>query len=391
LEIRVNSVIREVRTLASFALLAGALASSASAQFSTAKSPLDSWTQSGSYLLATYQYDDGTSENSLGLTNGGDMGWMHMFNAIPNMNTIGSIEFTIGTSIGASGPLLGQTAKACIWDDPNEDGNPTDAVLLSGPTGVVVTQIDNDVFMTATMAPVPVTGKFFVGMVISHAAGLFPASMDTAQSSLGRAWVVGTNTTGAFNFANLGANSIPPLEMDSIGFPSVFLLRGEVGGTQTTPFCTPKASLVCGTPVISATGTSSATATSGFTISASPARNNKSGILLYNTTRVSPGVPFQGGTLCVDPMGLRRAGSTNSLGGCGANNCTGIFSLDINAFASSTWTVPDCNGAPSGIPPNNPAAFLLTPGTTVHVQWWGRDSVATGSYVSSGLSYVVGS
>jgi len=146
---------------------------------------------------------------------------------------------------------------------------------------------------------------------------------------------------------------------------------------------------VCGSPSISAAGLSSVSSTSGFVITAAPARNNKSGILMYNTTLGSP-VPFQGGTLCVDPMGLRRAGSTNSQAGCGPNNCNGSFAIDMNAFATAAWVVPDCVGAPSGIPPNNPAAFLSTAGTTVHSQYWGRDSVASGSFVSAGLSWVTG-
>jgi hypothetical protein len=163
----------------------------------------------------------------------------------------------------------------------------------------------------------------------------------------------------------------------------------RIANTPTTPFCTAKAGLVCGVPAISVSGVSSATAASGFLVQAGPARNNRSGILMYNTN-LGPAVPFQGGTLCIDAMGLRRAGSTNSGGGCGANNCNGVFSIDMNAFAMAAWVVPDCTGAPAGIAPNNPAAFLGTAGTMVHAQYWGRDSVATGSFVSDGVSWVIG-
>jgi hypothetical protein len=157
-----------------------------------------------------------------------------------------------------------------------------------------------------------------------------------------------------------------------------------------TKFCTSKAGLVCGAPTISSSGTPSAMATSGFTISAAPARSNRSGILLYNTVS-GPALPFQGGTLCIDPMGLRRAGSTNSMGTCppAPTGCDGVFSIDMNAFAKGLWVVPDCTGAPSGTPPNNPAGFLTVAGTKVFTQWWGRDSVPTGSFVSEGLCYDV--
>jgi hypothetical protein len=208
-------------------------------------------------------------------------------------------------------------------------------------------------------------------------------------------------TTGGVNIAG-GAdtyvdNSLPSSPfMDFIGLhqssPDVVrIYESNIrNGTPTTTFCTAKATLVCGQPSISAAGTSSVTASSGFTVSAGPARSDKSGILLYNNAGVVAGVPFQGGTLCVPAMGLRRAGSTNSQGTCGPANCTGVFSLDMNAFAQGAWVVPDCAGAPTATPPNNPAAFLLTPGIQIDVQYWGRDSVPTGSFVSNGLSYIQG-
>jgi len=159
---------------------------------------------------------------------------------------------------------------------------------------------------------------------------------------------------------------------------------------NVTKFCTAKAGLVCGTPAISAAGVSSVTATSGFVVSAGPARSDKSGILLYNNAGTTAGVPFQGGTLCIPPMGLRRAGSTNSQGTCGPPDCSGVFAIDMNTFAQGMWVVPDCAGAPTLTPPNNPAPFLVTAGTQIDVQYWGRDSVASGSFVSDGLSYVQG-
>jgi hypothetical protein len=154
-------------------------------------------------------------------------------------------------------------------------------------------------------------------------------------------------------------------------------------------FCTAKTALVCGPPSIAATGVPSATATSGFTISAGPARTCKSGILLYNQGQ-APATSFQGGTLCLESMGLRRAGSTSSMGTPGGANCDGQFSIDMNAFASGQWVVPACDGSPSGFPSSSPAGFLTTVGAAVGTQFWGRDSQGTGSFVSNGLEYVVG-
>ena len=53
-----------------------------------------------------------------------------------------------------------------------------------------------------------------------------------------------------------------------------------------------------------------------------------------------------------------------------------MFSVDVNTFASG-------NGG------GNPDPCLAIVGQQVNVQWWGRDSIATGSFLSDGLEYVV--
>ena len=157
-----------------------------------------------------------------------------------------------------------------------------------------------------------------------------------------------------------------------------------------TFFCTAKTTVACGTPAISFNGIPSSSQQSGFIVGAGPARSCKSGILLYNSAQAAAGLPFQGGTLCVESMGLRRAGSTNSQGTPGGANCDGFFAIDINVFTKGAWVVPACDGSPAGIPSNNSAPFLNVAGNQIWAQWWGRDSVATGSLVSDGLSWIVG-
>jgi len=147
-------------------------------------------------------------------------------------------------------------------------------------------------------------------------------------------------------------------------------------------FCTAKPGLFCGLPVISSTGLPSASATSGFVIQSAPARANRIGVLLYNTQKGGP-VAFQGGTLCLLTSNLRRGGPTDSLGTPG--QCDGAFAVDMNAFAHGLWVVP----GGSTLTQNNPAPYLLVPGTTVHCQYWGRDTNLTGNHVSDGLSYTI--
>ena len=268
----------------------------------------------------------------------------------------------------------------------------------------------------------------FGGLDYDPASGLFYATNDDATPFGSGVYSLDVFGTGAITFIA----SYPPGETDidgcAVGGGKVWLIEDEpsplhnldlttllydpappmspmtasavfsggswapgLGGSSLPEFfCTAKTTLVCGTPAIGFTGSPSATSTSGFVVSAGPARTCKSGILLYNTAQVTPGVAFQGGTLCVEPMGLRRAGSTNSMGTPGGTNCDGSFSIDMNAFANALWVVPDCAGAPSGLAPNTPAGYLLNMGQDVFCQYWGRDSVASGSFVSDGLHYQVG-
>jgi hypothetical protein len=161
-----------------------------------------------------------------------------------------------------------------------------------------------------------------------------------------------------------------------------------VSGVEPSPcagvgpnFCTAKAALACGPSTIGASGTPSASATSGFVVTAAPATGNRLGFLLYNTSSV-PGLPFaQTGTLCVNPAGLRRAGIVGS-GGTN-NQCDGAFTIDMNAFAQGLHVPPPGQGT------TVPAGFLTSPGTTVHAQIWGRDTQATGELLSDALSWAI--
>jgi hypothetical protein len=164
----------------------------------------------------------------------------------------------------------------------------------------------------------------------------------------------------------------------------------ELAPRAPNSFCTTKAALACGAPAIASTGRASATDTSGFVVSAAPALSSQVGLLLYGTGVPPGGAPFQGGTLCIDPAGLRRAGPTNSGGACAVNACTGAFTIDMNSFAQGLWVVPDCAGNPAGLPSTTPAPYLTLPGTRVHAQFWGRDTPQTGNFLSDARIWIVG-
>jgi hypothetical protein len=139
-------------------------------------------------------------------------------------------------------------------------------------------------------------------------------------------------------------------------------------------YCTAKTNSCGGTPAIGSTGTRSVSAGSGFVITGSGAIQGKFGLIVYGPNGRG-NAPFNGGILCVAAQGVRRSVTSAATGGTGAPVCDATLSLDFNAFAAGTIG-------------GNPAMFLGIVGQQVNAQWWARDTVANGSYLSDGLEFV---
>jgi len=138
-------------------------------------------------------------------------------------------------------------------------------------------------------------------------------------------------------------------------------IRGQLllGTTNPVRYCTAKLNSLGCTPVIGSSGTPSAVATSGFVVSGTQVRNNKSGILFYGVNG-GQAVPFTGGTLCVAAQ-IKRSPALNSGGTpAPANDCSGVYAIDMSAFAQ-------------GLLGGTPLPALSQSGTIVCCQFWGRD------------------
>ena len=152
----------------------------------------------------------------------------------------------------------------------------------------------------------------------------------------------------------------------------------ECEGAPPFAFCSGKFTAGGCAPTMAFTGYSSATKGFGFIVKGNGSINNKNGLLLYSINGPAS-TPFQGGVLCVNTP-IKRTPGVNSGGSpAPADDCTGVFAIDFNAFAV---------GALGG----TPLAALQIPGTNVTAQWWGRDPgypAPNNSQLANGLQFQV--
>lgn len=137
-------------------------------------------------------------------------------------------------------------------------------------------------------------------------------------------------------------------------------------------FCSPTKSPVGCLPVLSAQGTSSASAGSGHPITVTETLNDQVGLFVYSTAGYQA-LPFAGGYLCVGSP-LRRM-PAQATGGSPPPivDCTGTMSLDFN-----TWIASGSDAT-------------LDAGSKVYLQSWTRDPASpSGALLSEALGFLVG-
>ena len=203
----------------------------------------------GNIPLFTYVIDDGTAEDSVGLTSGGTFVACNEFTVSGGNNVITSISIAFGTPLFPDPTLNGLPFTAALWSDPNGDGSPTDAVVLAMANGVI-SGAGTDTFVTVPIPPTMVTtANFFVGFLITHTAGQFPAGFDESNPIPNRSWVALTSSINDLS----GAQTI-----ESAGLLGNWMIRADGntgGGGSPTPTPTGSPSCTPGYTTATSTGT----------------------------------------------------------------------------------------------------------------------------------------
>jgi hypothetical protein len=160
---------------------------------------------------------------------------------------------------------------------------------------------------------------------------------------------------------------------DSVNVGSAYVFRLSPAAVV---YCTAGTSASGCQALLSASGSASATAPSGFTLQASTVEGQKDGLFFFGTNGQQAN-PWGNGTSyqCVVPP-VVRGGTLSGTGTVGA--CDGSFAQDLNAL----W----CPACPK--PAKNPGA-----GAVVQAQLWYRDPLSTSNQTTSlsdAIEFVVG-
>ena len=141
-------------------------------------------------------------------------------------------------------------------------------------------------------------------------------------------------------------------------------------GPSPTIYCSAKANSLGCVPAIGYAGVPSATSLASFDVTAINVLNKKSGILFYGYAATS--MAFQGGTLCVASP-TRFTPIQDAGGNAGASDCSGTYSLDMNAWIRS------------GVDQQ------LVVGQDVYAQYWTRDPQSPSTTgLSDAIHFVIG-
>jgi len=170
-----------------------------------------------------YSYDDGIANVNIGPPGSfgdvdTDMMFGNLYEAEPGGMFINQIQLEIGSL------TAGVAATICIWNDPNDDFVPDDLQLLHS-FDVIPNETTFGEANIYDIAPVEVTGSFFIGAIIDVEPGEdAPARVDT-DARADRSWLL---YSPDMDPSDPWGSSLFQTRMDNpafIPFPGAFAIR----------------------------------------------------------------------------------------------------------------------------------------------------------------------
>jgi hypothetical protein len=174
-----------------------------------------------------YRLDDGAGNFNIGPSQfDANMTWLNTFQTEPGAERIGRVLVSFGDiedNDGVAGP---DGVTVAVLDDPTDDGDPTDAVLLGTGTGVW-TDAGPNVFLAFDLdEPVEVEGTFFVAVMMDVLQRANPARMDPQGQGAGMlSWMFYNPEP---NLDDLGSSPFI-LRMGDSPFVGAWMIRAEGG------------------------------------------------------------------------------------------------------------------------------------------------------------------
>lgn len=301
---------------------------------------------------ATNQYalDDGIPNSGLTYGIAADYCWFQSFATVGTVDSIHQVQ--IYWQPGSVPP--GTIVRLCVWEDPNDDGDPADAALVAQSLGFVPNLTAAGYVTYPLPTPGIVHDRFFVGAVVTTDGSFGTiANLDYDSGLSGRAWFA-TDAPNTFDPTLLSMSSYNHIEVIGAGIHGVYLLRATGSGDVPVTYCTAKANSAGCVPQIASFGVPSVSAGAGFHVYATGVLNRAPGLLIYGSTGRAA-LPFGGGTLCLASP-IRRTPVQTSGGHATGVDCTGTYHVDFSAWIPLS------------------ADPLLSAGATVNAQFYSRDN-----------------
>jgi hypothetical protein len=284
--------------------------------------------------------------------------------------TIGLVDVKFGTS-GGSTNLNGLPLVIAVYDDPTDDKNPIDAVLVAqatvpgGVTGGNTGQWQRYDFATLFNGPIPATGGMWVAVGVTYPAGTSPGpgSIEFFNNiAPGTQWLATDSGGVGINYAAIGSSALVDIQTGPGFPPGSWVIRVESGAEYR--------SFGAGCP-----GSNGVPTLVGGAVLPQPGL-----AVVMDASNLA-------GIVDLAVLGTERLASALDLGlvfGASAVGCTvGVQPLVINTLATTAGTAGIAIGVPTG------SALL---GTSVFGQIVSLDPTANGvGWTSSnGLQAVLG-